>query len=133
MATTFTPDLLVSDVDRASRFLQQALGFKELERMGPPGKPVWAMLMRDTSRIMIEAPASDDPDTKALVARTGGKLGATVHFYLSVDDLQGEVARLDAAHVEHSAPVDKPYGMREIALHDADGYSWMIGQRVTSK
>ncbi len=131
MTTTFTPDLLVADIERASRFLQQALGFKELERMGPPAAPVWAMLVRDGGRLMLEAPSGGDPDTRELLARTGGKIAASVHFYLQVDDLAVEIARLAAAHVEHSPPADKPYGMREIALRDADGYSWLIGQRIT--
>jgi catechol 2,3-dioxygenase-like lactoylglutathione lyase family enzyme len=134
MTTSFSPDLLVSDVDRASRFLQLALAFKELDRVGPPSGPVWAMLARDNQRVMVEAAGgAEDPDTKRLLSNQGGKLGASVHFYLSVDDLDEEVARLRGAGVEFQGPIHKPYGMREIAFRDPDGYSWLVGQRTPAK
>jgi uncharacterized glyoxalase superfamily protein PhnB len=134
MTTNFSPDLLVSDVVRASRFLQEALGFKELDRVGPPDAPVWAMLERDRQRVMVEAaPGAQDPDARQLLERQGGRLGASVHFYLSVDDLEAEVQRLRKANVAHRGPTMKPYGMREVAFHDPDGYSWLIGQRLDAR
>jgi uncharacterized glyoxalase superfamily protein PhnB len=134
MTTNFSPDILVSDVDRASRFLQDALAFKELDRVGSPSDPVWAMLARDNQRVMVEAArVAEDPDTKSLLARQGGRLGASVHFYVSVDDLDEEIARLRAAGVEFAGPVHKPYGMREVTFRDPDGYSWMVGQRVAPR
>ena len=134
MTTNLSPSLLVSDVERASRFLREAVGFKELDRVGPADAPVWAMLERDRQRVMVEAaPHAQDPDARELLERQGGKLGASVHFYLSVDDLDAELARLSKASVAHSGPTTKPYGMREVAFRDPDGYSWLIGQRLAPR
>lgn len=133
MSANFSPDILVSDVARTARFLVEALGFQELDRIGPDGAPVWAALVRDGHRVMIETHKSPDPDTKALLEKAGNKLCATVHFYVSVDDLDAEIARLRAAAVRFEGPVTKPYGMKEVAFKDPDGYSWMLGQRVEAK
>lgn len=130
MTTSFSPDLLVSDVAKASRFLQAALGFKEVDRAGPLGEPVWALLMRDNQRVMVEAHNAHDGDTREVVARAGGRLGATVHFYMSVDDLDREIVRLRDAGVSFTGPKTQPYGMREVRFRDPDGYSWMVGQRL---
>ena len=130
MTTSFSPDLLVSDVARASLFLQAALGFKEVDRVGPHGEPVWALLMRDNQRVMLEAQHAHDGDSQEVLARAGGRLGATVHFYMSVDDLEAEMLRLRGAGVEFRGPVSQPYGMREVRFRDPDGYSWMVGQRT---
>jgi uncharacterized glyoxalase superfamily protein PhnB len=133
MTTSFSPDLLVSDVAKASRFLQAALGFKEVDRAGPLGEPVWAMLMRDNQRVMIEARDAHDGDTRDMVERAGGKLGATVHFYMSVDNLDEEIVRLRGAGVTFSGPKSQPYGLREVRFRDPDGYSWMVGQRLARR
>jgi catechol 2,3-dioxygenase-like lactoylglutathione lyase family enzyme len=130
MTTSFSPDLLVADVAKASRFLQAALGFKEVDRAGPLGEPVWALLMRDNQRVMVEKHDGHDHDSREVVARAGGKLGATVHFYMSVDDLEPEILRLRGAGVAFKGPTTQPYGMREVRFRDPDGYSWMVGQRT---
>jgi uncharacterized glyoxalase superfamily protein PhnB len=129
MTTNFGPNILVSDVNRTARFLAEALGFKEIMRVGG-AEPVWVAFERDGHRVMIETSKSPDPDNKALLERTGGRLAATVHFYLSVDDLDAEVARLKATGTSFKGPTQKPYGMREVAFHDPDGYAWVAGQRT---
>jgi uncharacterized glyoxalase superfamily protein PhnB len=133
MPANFSPDILVTDVARSARFLTEALGFQELDRMGPPGAPVWAALVRDGHRVMIESHKTPDPDTRAMVEAAGNRLAATVHFYVSVDDLDAEIARLRAARVAFDGPEVKPYGMKEIRFKDPDGYSWMVGVRVEQK
>ena len=118
MATQLAPNVYVSDIERSSRFYM-SLGFAELDRMTlPDGTPVWAMLQREGQRFFIER------------AEPGKKLRASVLFYLAVDDLGKEVKRLDSARIEHTAPEQKAYGMKEITFRDPDGYEWSAGQRT---
>ncbi len=133
MPATFSPDILVTDVSRSIRFLTEALGFTESRRMGPEGAPIWAALERDGQRIMIETYLNRDRETRDLVERAGNRVHATVHFYLSVDDLDAEIARLRAASVRFTGPEVQPYGMKEVRFQDPDGYSWMIGQMAEDK
>jgi uncharacterized glyoxalase superfamily protein PhnB len=118
MPTILAPNVLVTDVERSSRFYQ-AMGFAELDRVTTPeGTLAWAMLQREGQRFMIER------------AQPGQRLAATLSFYLSVDDLEAEIRRLAAGRIEHTAPETRPYGMREIAWRDPDGYDWVAGQQV---
>ena len=130
MTANFSPDILVSDVARSARFLTTALGFQEIERMGPEEAPAFAALQRDGHRVMLETHKTPDPDSRALVETSGNRLAATVHFYISVDDLEAEVVRLRAAGVAFHGPEVKPYGMKEVRVKDPDGYRLMLGQRV---
>ena len=101
--------------------------------MGPEEAPVFAALQRDGHRVMLESHKTPDPDSRALFETSGNRLAATVHFYISVDDLEAEIARLRSAGVAFHGPEVKPYGMKEVRFKDPDGYSWMVGQRVVAK
>ena len=118
MATALCPNILVSDIARSIKFYE-GVGYKEVHRVnGPTGGAVWAALEREGHRIFLE------------VAPPGRKLGATVQFYLAVDDLTGEAQRLRSGSIEYLGPEAKPYGMTEIAFHDPDGYDWIAGQHT---
>jgi catechol 2,3-dioxygenase-like lactoylglutathione lyase family enzyme len=118
MSTTLCPNILVSDILRSIKFYE-GVGYKEVNRMnGPTGGAVWAALEREGHRIFLE------------VAPPGRKLGASVQFYLSVDDVDAEARRLKGGSIEYQGPEKKHYGMTEIAFHDPDGYDWMAGQKT---
>jgi catechol 2,3-dioxygenase-like lactoylglutathione lyase family enzyme len=119
--TTLCPNILVSDIGRSIRFYE-GVGYKEVNRMnGPTGGPVWAALEREGHRIFLE------------VAPPGRKLGASVQFYLSVDDVKREAERLAGGRIEYIGPEAKPYGMTEIAFHDPDGYDWIAGEKTANR
>ena len=118
MATQLCPNIYVTDIARSIRFYE-GVGYKEVRRMnGPTGGPVWAALEREGHRIFLE------------VAPPGKKVGASVLFYLDVDDVKREAERLTKGRIEFRGPERKEYGMTEIAFHDPDGYDWVAGQHT---
>lgn len=125
------PDLIVSDLDRSVRFYSDALGLKEVDRAkGPDGRPFFALLERETFRLMMETTGSPDPTTQGLLERQGKTPRATVNFWTVVPDVSAEQSRLSAARVAFHGPVDKPYGYREVSFQDPDGYQWTLAQKV---
>jgi len=130
MSANLSPDLIVSDLERAVRFYQQALGMKELDRVAGPDGPFWAMLERDGFRLMMETNASPDPTTKSLLERQGASPRATVNFWTNVPDVAAEARRLDGAKVRYHGPVTKPYGYKEVSFQDPDGYTWTLAEKV---
>jgi catechol 2,3-dioxygenase-like lactoylglutathione lyase family enzyme len=130
MAISLSPDLIVTDLDRSVRFYTRALGLAEEDRATGPEGAFFAMLARDGLRLMLETPKSPDPGTRGLIERHGGRPGATINLYVSVDDLAAEKSRLARADVKFEGPVDKPYGMREVSFTDPDGYCWTLGEKV---
>jgi catechol 2,3-dioxygenase-like lactoylglutathione lyase family enzyme len=115
--TAFSAVFTVGDVAGALGFLVDRLGFVEQFRMGDP--PSYAIADRDAVSIQL-MPAAQSPAT----------LG---HGRLYVF-----VANIDALHAEfvgrgcpiELAPTDLPYGMREMAVRDADGNRITFGQEV---
>jgi catechol 2,3-dioxygenase-like lactoylglutathione lyase family enzyme len=130
MAISLSPDLIVTDLDRSARFYAAALGLAEEDRATGPEGAFFAILAREGLRLMLETPKSPDPGTRALLSAHGGRPGATINLYLSVDDLGAERSRLARAKVEFEGPVDKPYGMREVSFRDPDGYWWTLGEKI---
>ncbi len=132
MSASLSPDLIVTDLDRASAFYRAALGFEEVDRVAGPDGAFFAMLTREGVRLMLETPASPDPTTRALLARQGTTPRATLTLYVSTADLDAEERRLKTAGARYHGPVVKPYGMREVSLEDPDGYAWTLGERVAT-
>lgn len=130
MSASLSPDLIVTDLERAVRFYRDALGLSEVDRVAGPDGPFFAMLQRDEFRVMLETPQSPDPGTQSLLERAGRKPGATVNFYVSVEDVAAEEKRLRGARVAFHGPVTKPYGMKEVSFQDPDGYTWTLGEKV---
>jgi catechol 2,3-dioxygenase-like lactoylglutathione lyase family enzyme len=130
MSASLTPDLIVSDLDRAVRFYQDALGLKEIDRAQGPEGAFFAMLERDGFRLMMETTASPDPTTRSLLDRQGTTPRATVNLWTMVPDVAAEARRLDRAKVRYHGPVTKPYGYKEVSFQDPDGYSWTLAEKV---
>jgi uncharacterized glyoxalase superfamily protein PhnB len=125
-----SPDLLVSDVSRAVRFYGDALGLTVIDTVSGPDGLMFAMMGREGFRIMMETAQSPDPTTREMIERAGGTPRATLHLYVSVASIDVEERRLKKAGVSYHGPMTKPYGMKEVAFQDPDGYSWVLGEKV---
>lgn len=104
-------DLEVS-VDYYTRVLGLAIDFTA---------PGWAFLSRGSFRVMLGECTDATP---------AGELGDHSYYaYVTVegiDDLYAEVSGNGASTM--SAPVDKPWGLREFGVRTPDGHRIMFGQ-----
>lgn len=110
--------LAVPDVRESARFYVEKLGFRIVAE--PPG---WIFVSRDGCMIMLgECPDDIHPS----------RLGCHSYFaYLLVNDVDAFHAELLAKGIEPlSAPVDEPWGMRELAIRTSDGHRIKCGQRI---
>ena len=110
--------LAVPDLEKSARYFRDVLGFK----VGWEEATGWRLVERDGVRVMLgHCPEDARP----------AELGSHNWFgYLNVDDvdaLRGEITERGAVC---SAPIDQPYGMREIAVTTVDGHRIVFGQET---
>lgn len=108
--------LAVPDVTRTARWWTEAMGFTLW--MEPDG---WKFVRRGGCSIMLgECPDAIPP----------AELGDHSYFaYVVLDDLDAYHAEIAGNDVDIlSGPVDKPWGMREMAVRTPDGHRVMFGQ-----
>jgi uncharacterized glyoxalase superfamily protein PhnB len=111
--------LAVPDLGRASAWFEHVLGFTREWSDGDD----WQALARDGVRVMLgRCPDAIPPD----------RLGDHSYFaYVEVDDvdaLHAEIAAKGA--IVLSAPKDKPWGRREMAVATPDGHRLMFAQSI---
>ena len=112
--------LAVPDLAASAGYLISALGFETLWQDGDR----WHAVRRGDVRVMLGA-CPDAPHPSVI--------GDHSYFaYLHVDDVDAFHAEIAGrgAIVLH-APVDRPWGMREMAVATPDGHRMMIGQPLT--
>ncbi len=128
--TRLTPNLMVGDVNRSMDFYQNILGFsihmavdedKEFFVSDPPSGTtlVYAQLERDGVEIMLQQQESMIND---LPVFSGCDIGASVSFYILVEDLAGLFAQVQGRTDCIREPETTWYGMREFYIRDPDGY-----------
>jgi catechol 2,3-dioxygenase-like lactoylglutathione lyase family enzyme len=103
------PTLRIKELERSRRFYVDGLGFRvDWEWRHEPGFPAFVQVSRAGMRLYLSEHEGDCP------------AGALVHLYVSdVDGWQAEL--LTRGIVAEHAPVDRPWGNREMLLLDPDG------------
>ncbi len=124
--TEMIPLLNVEDADRSIAFYRDALGFEVVQTFEAAGATVWAMLMSDDIKLMINRP--DHADSKA---RRGAASYGDVVLYCHVESARDRHADLAARGVAVGGVTTEAYGMEEFLLRDPDGYEIAIGSRLT--
>lgn len=115
------PYFPVADVATAGEYYRKVLGFECEYVAGDP--PVFAVYSRSGPAIMFRR--VDDPGLICPNERQGGTWD--VFFWVSdVESLHAELVGSGAVVVY--APVVQPYGMREFAVRDPNGYVLGFGQ-----
>jgi len=126
--TSVTPNLIVQDIDRATKFYRDVLGFSIKTTVPDTAPFVFVWLERDGVPVFLNERAAVEKDLPGSGTRTPGGT-ATLFFVLSdVDDYH--------ASVSPRAKVIMPlktqfYGMREFAIEDPDGHILTFAQRVS--
>ena len=115
------PYFLVPDVAAAGDYYRDVLGFRREYAAGSP--PEFAIYSRNGSPIMLRR--APDP---ALICPNEKQGGTWDVFYWveALDRLFEELTRLGAAVVY--PPVVQPYGIREFAVRDPNGYVLGFGE-----
>ncbi len=115
--------LLVPDVAAAGAYYQRVFGFREEYRAGAP--PIFAIYSRDGAPVMFRYTA--EPDRICPIEKQGGAWDLFM-WTDSLDRLFAEVLSAGATIVY--PPVVQPYGMREFAVRDPNGYVLGFGESV---
>ena len=115
--TELRPMLWTEDFEGKIEYTQK-LGFECVARLD---EYPWASLRLDAAAIMLSAPNEHEPYDK---------LGFTVTFYLTTDDIESMWLKVkDNASVCY--PIETfPWGMREFAIYDNNGYILQFGQEI---
>lgn len=114
--------LQVFDMPRSIAFYRDGLGFRVVQQAPPGGDDFdWGLLERDGVQLMLntayekpERPPRMDP---ARIAAHGDTC-----LFLACPDVDGAYAELRARGLASEPPRVAPYGMKQLALRDPDGY-----------
>ena len=117
-----TPLLQVYDMPTALHFYCEVLGFKVINSApSPEGSYDWALLEWNGSQLMLNTCYEHN-----LRPHQADPVRVMHHDDLSLffvcPDIDGVYKTLLSQGVEVNAPCDRDYGMRQVYLHDPDGY-----------
>ena len=120
-----TPLLQVYDMPTSVRFYRDTLGFQVVSTSPMLGQDRfhWALLRLDNAELMLntayefdsERPAVPDPARVAAHDDTG--------LFFACPDVDAAYEELRGKGVPVKAPFVTGYGMKQMYLHDPDGYS----------
>lgn len=119
--------LYVNDVVRTIEFYNEIVG-AEIAQVHPEdgSEPIVLAILRIGSfSLMIHPQEADDEDFR------DQRLGVGIHLQLRVEDIDAFYQHcLDQGAMlsVSGEPVDQPWGWREFALKDPDGYVWSVYQ-----
>jgi uncharacterized glyoxalase superfamily protein PhnB len=115
--TSLTPSLTVGDVNATLRFYTEVLGFEITERFEQDGRLGGAVLAAGEARLLI----GQDDWKKGRDRQKGIGFRLYLGTAQSIDDLaaaiQARGAQLDRE------PTDQPWGTRDFAISDPDGFA----------
>jgi uncharacterized glyoxalase superfamily protein PhnB len=117
--TGLTPMLESDDLKGTIRFYEEFLGFECVGAFPDADDPQWAALRRDGIEIMFSARNAHSKIEKTVM---------TGSLYFNPDDVDEIWDQLkDKVTIEY--PIENfPYGMREFAIRDCNGYILQFGQ-----
>lgn len=117
--TSLAPNLMVEDVETTIAFYRDTLGFEVTARMPEEGAPVWASVTAGAVSLMFQQRHSLGEELPQLMDQP---IGATLTFYIGVNDADALYARVrDMAHIIKE-PTTTFYNAREFYIQDPNGY-----------
>lgn len=114
--------LEVFDVPTSIRFYREVLGFEVVMASGEGDDVGWALLRRDDAELMLNTAyeTNDERPPAPDGARVAAHGDTTIFF--GCRDVDAAYAELVDRGFELDAPVVRDYGMKQLYLHDPDGY-----------
>jgi catechol 2,3-dioxygenase-like lactoylglutathione lyase family enzyme len=116
-----TVNLLVRQIDAALHFQRQVLGAEVVY-----SDPDFAVLRHGEAEWMLHADHTydDHPLHTSLASTSGRGIGAELRLH-GCDPDQAEAAARRLGFTVIAGALNKPHGLREAYLLDADGYVWV--------
>jgi lactoylglutathione lyase len=124
---SLTPNLMVPDVNQAIDYYREYLGFELNMSVPETGLFDWASIKAGDVEIMLQARTSLVGEIPALEA---AQIGGSLTFFIQmqgIDELYHRVKdRVTIVQDMHTTP----YGMREFAMRDLNGYILAFAEPV---
>jgi catechol 2,3-dioxygenase-like lactoylglutathione lyase family enzyme len=113
--------LQVFDMPRSLHFYRDLLGFTVLQKSRPGDRCDWAWLRLGRAELMLNTAYEEEtrppaPDPKRQAAHDDTCL------FFGCPDVDAAHEYLQGRGITATAPKTAPYGMRQLWLHDPDGY-----------
>jgi catechol 2,3-dioxygenase-like lactoylglutathione lyase family enzyme len=122
------PFLEVTDVDETIAFYTDVLGFTVTDSIAAEGHRLWANLLKDDVRLMVNRMHTHDEDDDDDHGHDHPHEPAlTGSLYFNVDDVDKLAIDLGGKVPLEYGPTTQPHGMREIAIVDPNGYFLVFG------
>jgi len=118
-----TPLLQVFDMPTSIAFYRDVLGFEVVSTSTPRGEHFdWALLRLNGAELMLNTAYEQDsrppePDPARIAAHDDAAI------FFACPDVDAAYAHLRSHGVKVKEPKVAPYGMKQMYLHDLDGYS----------
>jgi glyoxylase I family protein len=126
--------LQVYDMPASVRFYRDVLGFEVVSTSPPLGEDRfhWAMLRLGGAELMLNTAYEFDEERPAEADRARVAAHDDTVLYFGCPDVDGAYEELRGKGVTVKAPMVTGYGMKQIYLHDPDGYGlcfqWAAGR-----
>jgi lactoylglutathione lyase len=118
--TGLTPNLITSDVARATAFYRDVLGFSVSRTVPDEAPHVFVWLERDDVKVFLNDAQTVHNDLPGVSSLVVGKSG--VALFIVMEDIAGFWAAVRDKATVVMPLEDQWYGMTEFAIADPDGY-----------
>jgi len=125
--SSVTPNLIVRDVERSTRFYCDVLGFNVKQTVPDEAPFVFVWLERDGVPLFLNAVSAVEADYPGAASRPAG---GTATMFFTVTDVDGLYAGVDGRAPVVMGLKTQFYGMREFAVTDPDGHILTFAERV---
>ena len=133
------PLLQVYDMPRSVRFYRDTLGFDVKTTSAVLGEDRfhWALLRLGDAELMLNTAYEFDSERPAEPDRSRAAAHDDTCLYFGCPDIEAAYIELREKGVSVQEPKVAPYGMKQMYLHDPDGYAlcfqWSAGREGRSK
>jgi len=121
MVYSVVPVLRVASVAKSAAWYSRVLGFLA-DPVGPPSDPVFAILRRDDTEIMLQKVRTGVAAPRAATTEGGWDV------YLRIDDAEAFRESVRAHVPAVGAMEHREYGCREFTVSDPDGHVLVLGE-----
>ena len=120
MYRSMATNLMVESVERSIAFYKDVLGFSVAVSVpGEKGGLVFSILSKDGLTLMVQEKGSLTGEYSVLKTDV---IKPSITLYCTVDDLDALFEEIKAKYKVYKEPYVTPYGAREFAIIDPDGY-----------
>jgi len=120
MYKTLTPNIMVTDVNATVKWYQDNFNFQLANQDGSLDEPLeWAVVKADDVQIFFQ---KEESLVKELPVLKGKKIGASLTFYIKVQDVQSLYNSVKEKVEIVRDMRETFYGAKEFAVRDLNGY-----------